>query len=70
MFQAGINVGPCSDKDTEIHGDDRLPMESEAVDTGCFVSVSSRDAEDRTTVDAGRQTAVARKLSSLLSCLP
>jgi len=65
-----INIGLFSDDDVETCGDDRLPMEREVVDAGCFVSVSPGDAEDKTTVDAERQAIVLEKLSGLLSCLP
>lgn len=65
-----INPGIFSEDDVETCGDDRLPMERQVVDAGCYVSVSPGDADDKTTVDAERQAVVLEKLQGLLSCLP
>ncbi|KAK5078033.1 hypothetical protein LTR51_000218 [Lithohypha guttulata] len=65
-----INIGIFSADDVEICDSDRLPMERQVVDAGCFVSVSPGDATDKTTVDAARQAIVAQKLNGLLTCLP
>lgn len=70
LSRINVPVPLLSDDDVETCGDDRLPLERQVVDSGCFVSVSPGDADDKTTVEAERQAIVQEKLSGLLTCLP
>jgi 5'/3'-nucleotidase SurE len=66
-----INTGIFSEKDVEWCGTDRLPTETQVIlKSGCFVSISVGDANDKTTIDAERQAQVLPKLQPILSCLP
>ncbi|KAI9149504.1 Acid phosphatase [Paramyrothecium foliicola] len=66
-----INPGIVSAPDVEWCGDDRLPTESEVLDTdGCYIAVSIGDAADKTTVNDDRQAIVLNKLRDFLTCLP
>ncbi|KAK5077517.1 hypothetical protein LTR70_009595 [Exophiala xenobiotica] len=69
LSRISVPVPLLSDYDVETCGDDRLPLERQVVDSGCFVSVSPGDADDKTTVEAERQAIVQEKLSGLLTCL-
>lgn len=65
-----INPGTFSEDDVEHCGGDRLPTETEVVNTdGCYASVSVGDV-DKTTAPADRQAVVLEKLGGLLTCLP
>ncbi|PSN73591.1 sure-like protein [Corynespora cassiicola Philippines] len=66
-----INWGIISEPDTPWCGSDRLPTETEVIlKSGCYVSISVGDANDKTTIDAARQKEVLAKLEPILSCLP
>jgi 5'/3'-nucleotidase SurE len=66
-----INPGVVSAKDVTTCGKDRLPTESDVVDTkGCYIAVSVGDAADKTTADKYRQEEVLKKLDGFFSCLP
>ncbi|OJJ42823.1 hypothetical protein ASPZODRAFT_76159 [Penicilliopsis zonata CBS 506.65] len=59
-----------SGDDVETCGTDRLPTETEVIDTaGCYVSVSVGKT-DKLDADATLQAVVLDKLSDLLVCLP
>lgn len=52
-------------------GSDRLPEESDVVDTeGCYASVSLGVARTKLDANATQQAVVLAKLQSILSCLP
>jgi 5'/3'-nucleotidase SurE len=66
-----INSGIISAPDVNWCGSTRLPTESDVnSNSGCYVSISVGDANDKTTIDAERQAQVLPKLRSILSCLP
>lgn len=67
-----INSGILSAKDANWCGSTRLPTENDVVGTsGCYVSISPGDANDKTTVnDAAVQLQIINKLKPILSCLP
>lgn len=66
-----INIGIFSEKDVQWCGTDRLPTETSVIlKSGCYVSISVGDANDKTTIDAARQAEVLPKLKPILSCLP
>lgn len=66
-----INWGILSAKDVQWCGTDRLPTESDVNGkSGCYVSISVGDANDKSTIDAARQAQVLPKLKPILSCLP
>jgi 5'-nucleotidase len=57
--------------DVTTCGSSHLPTESSVVGTsGCFVSVSVFNANDKLDANAAKQGVVLSKLSSILSCLP
>lgn len=66
-----VTTGLLSAKDAEVCGSTRLPWEADVSQfrSGCFVSVSVGDANDKTTADAARQKVVFDKLAGILSCL-
>ncbi|KAK3994319.1 survival protein sure-like phosphatase/nucleotidase [Cladorrhinum sp. PSN332] len=66
-----INLGWFSAPDTNTCGTTRLPIDMSVVNTsGCYVSISVGDANDKTTAPAEKQAVVLNKLKSLLTCLP
>ena len=66
-----INPGIISAPDVDWCDSDRLPTETDVVDTdGCYISISIGDASDKTTVNDERQNIVLEKLRDILTCLP
>lgn len=66
-----INLGWFSAPDVQTCGSTRLPIDMSVVNTsGCYVSISVGDANDKTTAPAEKQAVVLAKLKSLLTCLP
>lgn len=59
-----------TDDDVETCGSNRLPTESDVVDTdGCYVSISVGKS-DKSDADATLQGDVLQKLGDFLTCLP
>ncbi|RYP83733.1 hypothetical protein DL769_001307 [Monosporascus sp. CRB-8-3] len=66
-----VNPGLISAPDVETCGDDRLPTETDVVNSdGCYVAVSVGDATDKTTAPREKQAVVLEKLADFLTCLP
>ncbi|KAF2655210.1 sure-like protein [Lophiostoma macrostomum CBS 122681] len=67
-----IGSGYHEAPDVKWCGSTRLPTERRVKDSksGCYVTISIGDANDKSTVDAARQAQVLPKLRSILSCLP
>lgn len=65
------SVPPVSGDDIEICGNDRLPIETDVVNTdGCYASISVGNAETKRDANATMQGVVHQKLGDLLTCLP
>ncbi|TDZ33184.1 Acid phosphatase [Colletotrichum spinosum] len=61
---SGPDVGTCGSKD-------RLPEENNVVGTsGCYISISVGDSNDKTTAPLEKQQPVLDRLGDFLSCLP
>lgn len=66
-----VNLGVFSEDDVEWCGSKRLPSELEVTaKSGCYISVSVVDANDKTTAPAEKQAIVLQKLQHMLTCLP
>ncbi|KAF7791415.1 hypothetical protein EIP86_002431 [Pleurotus ostreatoroseus] len=63
-------VSDPSATDVETCGTDHLPVETDVINEGCFVTVSVIGANTKADVDAETQGAVLNRISSILSCLP
>jgi 5'/3'-nucleotidase SurE len=65
-----INIGVFSAPDAEHCGSTRLPSEFDVINrSGCYVTISVGDANDKTTAPAEKQAAVINKIGSLFTCI-